>query len=407
MLRPEITLLLLLTVATAVAITTKRLRIPYTVALVVVGLGLGATHLKGSTHLTKELLFAVFLPGLIFEAAYHLPFSEFRKNARAIVMLSVPGVVVAIGATAYLLVYAAPAFSTAVGLSHALVFSSLICATDPIAVVALFKSLGAPRRLGILIEGESLVNDGTAVVLFTIVLGAVSGGGFSVLHGVLDFGRIVGMGVGIGMLIGFASALLLRQVNDAMIEITVSTLVAYGSFTIAEELHASGVIATVTAGMFFGSYAAPRTMGPQTRVAVEAFWEYVAFVLNSLVFLLIGLAVSVQQLIAAYRPILLAFLAVLVARAFVVFVATVITRPTTERIPWRWSLVLTWGGLRGALSMVLALSLAPDFPNRDLIVTMTFGVVILSIVLQGVTAGPLLRKLGLAGAPAASPSSAA
>ncbi|MEO7112776.1 MAG: sodium:proton antiporter [Polyangiaceae bacterium] len=395
---PEMTLVLLFTAATAVAIAARHVKIPYTVALVLGGLALGATHFAHDVHLTKELLFTVFLPGLVFEASYHLKFSDFRANAVAIVSLAVPGVVVAIGATAALLVTSSSFAGSAKGgfdWSHSLIFASLIAATDPIAVVALFKTLGAPKRLGVLIEGESLVNDGTAIVLFTLVYAAVTGGGMSVGEGVLAFVRIVGTGFFIGAIVGLAATHVIKRIDDPMIEITLTVIAAYGSFVVSEEFQASGVIATVTAGMISGSFAAPR-MSATTRVAVESFWEYIAFALNSMVFLLIGTAVSVGHLIHAWRPILLAFFAVTVGRAIVVFAATALLRPTRERIPWKWSVMLTWGGLRGALSMVLALALPYEFPDRDLIVTMTFGVVLLSIVVQGISAGPVLRRLGLA-----------
>jgi CPA1 family monovalent cation:H+ antiporter len=397
--RPEIALILLFSAATAVAIGARHLKIPYTVALVLAGLGLGATRVIEGIHLTKDLLFSVFLPGLVFEAAYHLKLSEFGQNARAILALAVPGVVVAIGATATLLVTTSSFAEVASGFgwSFALVFAALIAATDPIAVVALFRSLGAPRRLALLVEGESLVNDGTSIVLFGIVYAAVTGGGMSVAAGVLEFVEVVGFGFAIGAAAGFAVSHVIARVDDPMIEISLTTIAAYGSFVAAEEFHFSGVIATVTAGMLCGSIGAPRGMSPTTRIAVESFWGYLAFALNSLVFLLIGLEVRVNHLLAEWRPILLAFVAVMGGRALVVLLASALLRRTQEAIPWRWTLVLTWGGLRGALSMVLALAVDPAFPHREIIVTMTFGVVLLSIVVQGITMEPLLRALRLTG----------
>jgi CPA1 family monovalent cation:H+ antiporter len=394
---PETALLVLFIVATAVAIATRRIKIPYTVALVLAGLGLGATHAVDGVHLTKDLLYAAFLPGLLFEAAYHLPAAALRDNARSILALAVPGVVVAVGATAILVVKSSEAADLARGFgwSHACVFAALIAATDPIAVVSLFKSLGAPKRLALLIEGESLVNDGTSVVLFTIVYAAVTGGKLGVVAGVLQFVEVMGVGFAIGAAVAFAASHVIRHIDDPMIEITLTTIAAYGSFVAAEAFHFSGVIATVTAGMVCGNFAAPRGMSPATRVAVESFWQYVAFALNSLVFLLVGIEVRIGILLAEWRPILLAFIAVSVGRALVVFLVALLLRRTREAIPWQWSLVLTWGGLRGALSMVLALALPPEFPFRQLIVSMTFGVVLLSIVIQGTTVGPLLRALGL------------
>jgi CPA1 family monovalent cation:H+ antiporter len=397
---PESTLVLLFAAATAVALVVRRLRIPYTVGLVLAGLALGAAHLPHGIHLTKAILYAVFLPGLLFEAAYHLDFAEFRKSARAIFGLAMPGVMATIGATASLLVASSHAtgFAAGFGWPHALIFSALIAATDPIAVVALFKSLGAPKRLSVLTEGESLVNDGTAIVLFTIIYATVtSGEGLRVGGAAIEFLKVVGLGFVAGGGLAFLTSQIIKGVDDPMIEITLTTVTAYGAFVVAENFHSSGVIATVTAGMVCGSYAAPRGMKASTRIALESFWEYVAFALNSLVFLLIGLEVRVGALVAAWLPIAIAFAAVTVGRAAIVFAVSALLRRTTERISWQWSVMLTWGGLRGALSMVLAVALPHEFPQRDLIVTMTFGAVLLSIVVQGTTAGPLLRALKLAG----------
>ena len=188
-----------------------------------------------------------------------------------------------------------------------------------------------------------------------------------------------------------------QRVDDPMIEITLTTVTAYGAFALAEHFHVSGVIATVTGGMVYGSYGAPRGMTATTRVVLESFWAYVAFALNSLVFLLIGLEVRVGSLVAAWAPIVIAFAAVIIGRTLVVFTVSALMRPTPERLPWQWSVMLTWGGLRGALSMVLALALPQDFSQRALVITMTFGVVLLSILVQGTTAGPFLRALGLSG----------
>jgi len=282
-------------------------------------------------------------------------------------------------------------------MKHALVFAALIAATDPIAVVALFKTLGAPKRLAVLVEGESLLNDGTAVVFFTLILGAVTGDSLSIGGAVVDFVRVVGLGTLVGVLVGYLASKLTQRVDDPMIEITLTTIAAYGSFIIAEHFHLSGVIATVAAGMLCGNYGARTGMSPSTRIAVESFWEYVAFALNSIVFLLIGFEVHLSALLLSWKMILVAYLAVTLGRAALIYAVTWLLRRTRETLPWSWSAVLTWGGLRGGLSMVLVLALPRDFPHRDLLVTMTFGVVLISILLQGLSMGPLLRKLGLIG----------
>lgn len=396
----EIVFIALFSVATAVALVARRLKVPYTVALVVAGLSLGAAQAFQPPHLTKDLLYAVFLPGLVFEAAFAIEIKKFWQNKIAIFSLAIPGLVVAIALTSFLLVPVANSLNFVEGfaLTHGFVFAALIAATDPIAVVSLFKSLGAPKRLAVLIEGESLLNDGTAVVVFTIVLGAVTGGSLSIAGAALDFVRVVGVGALIGAAVGYAISWIIHRVDDPMIEITLTTIAAYGSFVAAERFHFSGVIATVVAGMICGNHAARTGMSPSTRVAVATFWEYLAFALNSIVFLLIGFEVKVSALLAAWKPIVVAYVAMTVGRAAVLHLVALILLRTRERLPRSWPSVLTWGGLRGGLSMVLALALPAELPHRDLIVAMTFGVVVLSILVQGITMGPLLRRLGLVGA---------
>jgi len=395
--RHEIAFVALFVVATAVAILARHVKIPYTVALVAAGLGLGSTGLMSAPHLTKELLYTVFLPGLIFEAAYALEYRRFMQNKWTILSLALPGLVVSVGVTAALLTPAMSGLHVATGFGFlsALVFASVIAATDPIAVVSLFKSLGAPKRLSVLVEGESLLNDGTAAVFFLIVIDVATGTTLSVPGAALSFVRTVGLGLCIGAAVGLACTFVIQKIDDPMIEITVTTIAAYGSFVAAEYFHLSGVIATVAAGMLCGNYASRTGMSPSTRLAVSTFWEYLAFALNSIVFLLIGFEVRLAALLASLWPIVVAYVVVLLGRAIVVYVAAGLLGRTRERVPGRWAAVLTWGGLRGGLSMVLVLGLPPGMPHRELLVTMTFGVVVLSIMVQGTTMGPLLRWLGL------------
>lgn len=393
----ETIFIVLFVVATAVAIGVQRLAVPYTVALVFTGLVLGVLHAFEAPQLTKALLFGVFLPGLLFEAAFHIEFKQFWRNRLAISSLALPGVVAAIVLTAMILTPVANGLHFVQGFTwqHALVFGALISATDPIAVVALFKSLGVPKRLSVLLEGESLLNDGTAIVFFTLSLALVTGTVVTAGGLAFDFITIVGLGGLIGTGIGLAVSQVIKQVDDPMIEIMLTTIAAYGSFLTAEHFHYSGVIATVAAGMLCGNYGARVGMSPSTRIAVETFWEYVAFALNSIVFLLIGLEVHFQALLDSWQAILVAYLVVTGGRALVVFGASSLLRRTRERIPWAWSVILTWGGLRGGLPMVLVLSLQTDFPHRELLISMTFGVVILSILVHGLTMSPLLRWLGI------------
>jgi CPA1 family monovalent cation:H+ antiporter len=391
------TLIVLFSVATAVAIAVRRLRVPYTVALVVVGLALGALHVVAPPHLTKELLFSAFLPGLLFEAAFDIDSHDFWRNKLAISALAVPGVLVAIGLTALVTTAVLGALGLEVGFTwrYGIVFGALIAATDPVAVVSVFKYVKAPGRLRTLVEGESLLNDGTSVVLLTLILSYVAGTQSGAGAMFVEFVRIVGGGVLMGLGFGAAASEMTKRVDDAMIEITLTMIAAYGSFALAEQVHVSGVIATVVAGMACGNYGRRVGMSPTTRLAVESFWEYVAFALNSVVFLLIGFEVNVGALAASWPQIVIAYVAVLVSRAGVIAGITLLLRRTRERIPAAWGAALAWGGLRGALSMVLALSLAFEFPHRSLLITLTFGVVLLSLLVQGVTMPWVLEKLGL------------
>ncbi|WP_322628961.1 sodium:proton antiporter [Halothiobacillus sp.] len=400
----EPTIILLFVIASAVAVASRRLRIPYTVSLVLVGLALGALQLVHAPILTRDMLFMIFLPGLIFEAAFNLNFERLRRDWLAVLGLALPGVVVSIGLTAALLVYASEAFHIVLGTYFpvvswplALVFGAAVAATDPISVVALFRRLDAPPRLTLLLEGESLLNDGTAIVFFGLILAVLAQGSTSVSSMTIDFGRVVGGGILVGSVVGLLVSLAMQRVNDAMVEITLTTVAAYGSFLIADQLGFSGVISTVTAGLICGNYAARTAMSPTTRVATHAFWAYLGFALNSLVFLLMGFEIHPASLLAVWPLILLSWIVVTLARGGVIFGTVSLLSLTAARIPPSWGVLLTWGGLRGALSMVLALSLPQDLPLRELIINMVFGFVLLSILVQGLSMTGLARRLGLLG----------
>ena len=393
----ESTFIILFVIAMIVAIGVRHLRLPYTVGLVLAGLLLGAAHVFPAPELNKSLLFSIFLPGLIFEAAFHIDFQDLWRNRVTVTSLAIPGVVASIVLTTVALTALAPLLNFASGLTwrHALVFGALISATDPVAVIALFRRLGIPRRLALLLEGESLLNDGTGIVFFTLSLSIF--GGVAVTPGALglEFVTVVGMGAVIGLSVGLVVSTVLRQIDDPMIELSLTTIAAYGSFATADQLGYSGVIATVAAGILCGNYGARSGMAPSTRVAAETFWAYISFALNSVVFLLIGLEVPLRSLLDSWLSIIVAFLIVTLARGVLIHVVWRLVGLTRERFPFSWSMVLSWGGLRGALPMVLALGLPADFPLRGEIVSITFGVVILSILGQGLTMTPLLRRLGI------------
>ena len=402
-----IVILLVLLVGCVVGLAARWVRLPYTLALVIAGVGLGFVDLEplAGVSLTGDLLFTFLLPALLFEAAYHVDARDLLRSARPILLLAVPGVLVAAGVTAaiaYGLIGAT--HLREFGVLEAAIFASVLAATDPISVLALFKELGVSRDLYLQMEGESLVNDGVAMVVFAIVAAVA---GFSVGHGeavalegageigvyaVRTFIWMTGGGMVIGGLIGVLAGTLSRQIDDRLVEITITTVVAFGSFLLAEQVGCSGVLCTVTAGITTGSFGARYGMSTRTRLAVEDFWEYAAFLANTFVFLLVGLELRIVELGSDLLPIVLGFVAVLAGRSVAVGMAV----PLSGRgLPNHWAPVLIWGGLRGSLSMVLILALPTDFAGRQLLIHLVFGVVSASLFVQGMTIKPLLARLGL------------
>ncbi len=405
--------LLLLLIGCLVGVSARRYRLPYTLALVVAGVALGfvGPEQLSAFELSADLLFTFLLPPLLFEAALHVDLSALRRDGRTIGLLAVVGVAVAAAATAALAwagLYATglrPGF----GWGEAFLFGSVIAATDPISVLALFRELGVGRRLYMLVEGESLLNDGVAVVLFLIVAAVLGidighGGGHVphfeqttdiVVYALRTFGWMAGGGVLLGVIVGGLAATFMRAVDDHLVEISITTIVAYGSFLMAEELHCSGVLSTVVAGVVMGSFGTLYGMSTRTRLAVEDFWTYAAFVANTLVFLLLGVELEIEAFVADGVPILIAFTATLIGRAIVIYPVVGLSRSGTHPVPMGWAHVLWWGGLRGSLSMVLVLGLPYTYEGRELLVHLVFGVVSASLFLQGLTVGPLLNRLGL------------
>ena len=341
-------LIWLLIAASAIALLAKRLRAPYTVALVAGGLILSALRLPHLSPLdlgqrpdwfTPDVILIVFLPALVFEGGVKLNVRDLLRNSVPLLLLANLGVLLAALVTGYLVHW-----TTGLPVETALLFGAIISATDPISVLAIFRDLRMDKRLSLIVEGESLLNDGTAAALFQIVLAGIISGHLGVSKGVGQFLFAVLGGLALGSFLGYAASRLTRTIDDPEVQITLTAVVAYSSYLLAYRLHFSGIIATLSAGLIVGNLGT-RDCSSQTKTALESFWAYLAFIMNSLVFLLIGLEIHVDALLRSWRPVLLTVGAVLVGRALSVYLLVPVSNALTEKIPLRWQHVIVWGGL--------------------------------------------------------------
>lgn len=388
----------LLLVSALVAMLTRRLRMPYTVGLVLAGMGLFSLHVHLKWHLSKDLIFTVFLPPLVFEAALFISWPEFKKDLPVVALLATAGVLLAAAVTTLGMHYA-----LAWDWGSAALFGILIAATDPVSVIATFKEAGVRGRARLLIEAESLLNDGTAAVAFVIALGILAGehqGALSI--GSTLFLMIVGSPL-IGAIVAAVCMLLAGRTPDYLVEITFTTLAAYGSFFLAERFQLSGVLAALTAGLIVGNLRKSVFTTDIGRHALESFWEYVAFIANSLIFLLIGAQEAQQHFRGLWIPVGVAIALVTLGRALSIYPICAVFRRSRYELDRRHQHVLFWGGLRGALALALALALPEDLPYHDAAITLTFAVVAFSVFVQGLTITPLLRGLKLCGRGAQTP----
>ncbi|MCB9419027.1 MAG: Na+/H+ antiporter [Ardenticatenaceae bacterium] len=399
----ELGFVILLSIAALVAIFNQRIRMPYTVALVVAGLLFSFFPNFLHFSVSSDLILAILVPPLLFEATLHIKWEGLKFDLVPILLLAFGGTLISTIIVGGIVVQVLD-----VPFVAAVAFGALISATDPVAVIAFFRSLGVSKRLAILVEGESLFNDGVAIVLFNLAIAAAAASsqsaGLVLSEAVIEFLRVAVGGLAVGLGLGFAvSYLILKNVDNAMIETATSVALAFGAFVIAEEFHLSGILAVVAAGLMVGNIGMQNT-SPTTKLTLENFWEFLAYAVNSLVFLVIGLEVVIEQLFNWRVPILVAVVAILLSRAVVVYSLTWLHgRFTSEgHIPRPYRHVMYWGGLRGAISLALALTLTGDVFGGTIdqeLRVMTFGVVLFTLLVQGTTIEKLIRRLGLAEKP--------
>ncbi|MDX8045333.1 cation:proton antiporter [Gracilibacillus sp. S3-1-1] len=391
--------LILVMIAAGITAIAKKFKQPYPIALVIVGTIIGLSNIPVlqplKTFITEGEVFnfviiTLFLPALLGEAALKMPFSHLNENKKPILALAFGGTFLSfiiIGfLSIWLLQFSIPA---------AFVFAALMSATDPVSVLSIFKSVGVKKRLATVIEGESLFNDGLAVVLFNISafsliyyldLGLLGAG-----YGIWEFVKVISLGLITGALLGYLFSRLTKYFDDYPLEIIFSIILFYSAFLIAETIDASGVIAVVVAALVFGNYGAKIGMSPTTKLNINNFWDVASLLANSLVFLMVGLEITRINVAENWIFILLAIAIVLVARSIAVYSSLLFIK----NIPIAWKHILNWGGLKGSLSIALVLSLPKDFDGREEILLMAFSVVLFSLVAQGLSIKPLIARLGV------------
>lgn len=384
------TLGLVLFVAMLVAIGTRRINMPYSVGLVIAGFGLALTPIGFGLELTPVIVFQLLLPPLVFEAAIQIPWKNFRRELPMLLTLVTVGV-----GLAAILVAAGMHYLVGWGWLGAAFFGVLIAATDPVSVIATFKENKVEHRLHLLVESESLLNDGVAALFFALLVGVVAGAGLGPAEVGLNLLKIAGGGIVTGLVIAGFLLVIAGRTEDKLVEISLTVLAAYGSFLTAEHFHMSGVLATVAAGILVGNYGWLGSISDKGRGAVLSFWDYAAFLANSFVFILIGDGEASPSLLAAIPVAIIATLISLAGRAVAVYPVTIAFIRTKLAIPFKYKHVLFWGGLRGALSLALALLIPESVPEREAIISATFLVVAFSLFVQGITMPVFLRKLGL------------
>ncbi len=394
----------LLTVAIVAAGLFRKSSIPDTVILVIIGMVMaGLAHywapfaVLNKFHLSPELVFFVFLPALIFESGLNIDSRQLIKELAAVLMLAVPALILST-----VLIGAGLWHFLAMNLLTALLFGALISATDPVAVIALFKELGAPHRLTVLVEGESLMNDATAIVVFGIILNlALHSTGAEAMpmwFAVFDFLKVFLGGIVCGILLGLLASELLARLNaTASATLSMSIVLAYSSFIIAEHtLHVSGVMSAASAAIMLGAFGVPRLARESTGALTET-WELIAYICNAMLFLLVGLSVDFNGIFDHAGPIGIAVLLVLIARAATVYSLVPITNHlfSLPRIGMSERHIMWWGGLKGGLAIAIVLSIPDTLPGRDLLMHMTLGVVLFTLLINAPTIRPFMARLGL------------
>ena len=382
-------LIILLLVATGVALVSRRLRIPYVTGLVVAGL-LMAELLPRRIGLDSALILNLFLPILLFEAAINTDISRLRSTLKPVALLSGPGVIIASGVTSVIL-----KFGLGLPWVSALLIGVILAITDTVSVIAVFKEVTVPSRIITIVEGESLFNDGIALVLFSLILKVNTTGSLTVADSIRELLVVILGGGLVGLALGYLGVGLYTRSDDSLSNILLTVAIALGSFQLSQFFGMSGVVAVVVAGLVVGNLERSQTVSASSRITVLSFWEYAGFGVNTFIFLLIGIEINLETLVRTLPAVLLAVFAYQAGRFLSVYPLLAIVKRVDRNLPLRWQHVLFLGNIKGSLSMALALSLPPTLPNREALIALVFGSVLLSLVGQGVSLPLLVRRLNL------------
>ncbi|MFL6729122.1 MAG: cation:proton antiporter [Sphingomicrobium sp.] len=381
----------LLLVACLIAMLSRRLGQPYIVGLVVAGFLIALLPSSPEVPLSPALIFNVFLPPLVFEAAMQLDWRRFRNELPLTLTLALFGVAIAAA-----LVAAGMHWLVGWSWIGAGLFGILIAATDPVSVIAAFREMRCQPRVSMVVESESLLNDGVAAVGFVVLLAIAGGSSPNLTTVVPQFLWTLGGGLLIGLAVSGATLLVVGRTDDPLVEIALTTIAAYGSFLLAEYFHASGIISALAAGLMIGNVGWAGVISDPGRERVHYAWEYFAFLANSFVFILIGMNTASQPLRHLVSTAsIVAVVLVLVGRAVSIYPLAALFAVSRWRLPVTYQHTLFWGGLRGALALALALAIPASVAERDAIIVAAFVVVAFSILVQGSTMPPLIRRFEL------------
>jgi CPA1 family monovalent cation:H+ antiporter len=370
------------------AILSEKLKASYSTVLIVIGLVLSALRVSGGLanfSLDRTVILGLVVPPLIFEAAMRTRYEVFKTVRKTVVALAIFGVVISA-----LISGAVLHVALGLPLAVALAFGVIVSPTDPVSVVNVLKRAKAPERLTTVLESEAYFNDATAVILYPVAVSL----SFSPLQSISLFAYTLGGGVLVGLVVSGLAELLYRLVTEPLAETTFTIVVMFGSYLLAESLGVSGLVTVAIVGLYMGNRTMRTAMSEETRITMTKFWEVVAFMATSFAFLLLGLKADFGLLITFAPFILAAFAAILVARIFSVYPITLFTALLGERMERSWIKVQAFAGLRGAVSVALALSL-PESSFKGTIVAMTFGVALLSLIVQGEILQGYLKRVTL------------